>query len=249
VFSEFVPPLSFFREGYTTPIEIVRGAGDGVIFSLIKDRVEAVLGIRHAEEIEASLMQRYNAFAIENQDGISERQIISPPSVPVIASAYREITGVKEKDLESSVLWRGLQAVHSAMRYFKEHDRSKIHTNAMDAFIKERNDSHDLYRAGAAAIANAFAFVHLYHPVIVTQSKLWRTNGSELEPVNQVRFWQIGSSGQPFRWVDIVQLDFFLPYATSLTEYYAEAIVQRGFSFNQPSLSRELLAHLSASAH
>lgn len=169
------------------------------------------------------LLRRYSDFLAHDESGPLSVWI-SPPPVPYITTAYRETSGVKEKEIDNSVLWRAFQSVYSAIEALQHEYLSYVSGYIAQAFDDALSKKRDLWNALSLALACAIGMQTTYHPVIVTRAKLWALEEEDLVEIPLFRFLQVNSLGLPFRWVDVVRADTFPQYSARVTHHYQERL-------------------------
>lgn len=241
VFSDYAAPFDSLRTLYRSPPEMVRGVHEGAILEVVASRLNALIGAPHSETMFERLLDRYQGFL---RDKGVYSLVLLPPESENTASSYREIVGITEKNVDASVLWRAFQSVHSALAFLKEDARKSLCDQAAETLNSARDRNRTFYEAAALAIVNGFAHAYYFHPVLVTESKLWKLTSPGISQVNHFRFWQTDRRGMPFRWIDIVHLDAFQSFAERVGSYYRQALENLGYTNSRQSLSDELYSHL-----
>lgn len=87
--------------------------------------------------------------------------------------------------------------------------------------IAEVVEGADVEDAAFERLLNAASSVDLYHPVIVTDAKLFElTDDEQLLPLTWARVEQTRLASRERRWIDLVDAEAFPEYAASLSAWY-----------------------------
>jgi len=155
------------------------------------------------------------------------RLLVDPLPAPVRSTAFRETNIGSEKDLETSVLWKATQSLNSAVQ-------SDQNERLNNAFQDIRDDTQlavrlrkNVYKVVSESITSKSNSISLYHPVIVTESKLWYLGGKVLVPIQWCRFCQVGI-GSIDRWFDVVSIAHAKSYFHKLTHHYRSQMMRAG---------------------
>lgn len=150
---------------------------------------------------------------------------ISPPGAVSRASAFRETNIGHEKDLDTSVLWRASLALMSAVESLKRNSVKWKLEKIRYAADRAKKDAEELGIEPSGTLAtvfiNALEEVHIFHPIVVIDSMLWKAESAELESLNWCRLKFTISGGSDW-WCDVVQVAHFTDYATAVTKHYVD---------------------------
>ena len=144
---------------------------------------------------------------------------INPPLAPVEATAFRETNIGSDRELESSVLWRGIQSVASAI----DSDIERIRANDIhDLKVAVESAEGDAKRAVEYVVAQLTSQLNsldVFHPIVVLEAPLWVLDSNRLKPVTWCRLhWNAG--GYSERWVDVVSRKEFGSFLERITRHY-----------------------------
>lgn len=240
VVAPFNPP-DFIEYGHASPILSVGASGDAVRDAL-REEIRSTLPI--PDSIEA-----YNRLiALSSTFSMSETILASyvlPPAAEHCGAAFREISGIKEKELDASVLWRSFQSVHSAVDALRSVNEEYIRGAVREAFHEDWQEHKNIYKALCAGFASGYGMVEAYHPLIITYANLWMLRDGELESVDQFRFFQTSHAGVPFRWVDVVNTGALDTFIERTTFHYKEQVEMRAERLDYKSTSLSLFCFLT----
>jgi len=152
---------------------------------------------------------------------------VEPPPAEHIVTAFRETNTDKEKDLENSVLWRGISALRSATSAL-ELACEQWHAGWFaDPELRTADDREALSRFRDIA-TRSLGFVDMFHAVVVLDAGLWLTASHSLKRVPWCRFHQLDHIGSVTWWCDVVQSSAFPAYARVVSAHYAKEFARRG---------------------
>jgi hypothetical protein len=173
----------------------------------------------------AKLVREHIAqVAYENGRSVLSPLMIDPPPFSCQAGAFRETNTQVEKDLESSVLWKGVLALMSATKGLIA---ARLRSRLMTARSFAAANNLSFFSTIASELKDAVRTCDQFHPVFVTDARLWMlvAGGRELSAIPWTRL--ILSSGQvhPHFWLDVVNREHIADYCTTLTQGY-DAILE-----------------------
>jgi hypothetical protein len=143
---------------------------------------------------------------------------VNPPAnVGHIATAFRETNTDKEKDLDSSVLWKAMSSLRAATTALERHyqgwhggwleGRYGKNIKAQKTDVKFR-------------CRRLLGFVDVFHPVIVIEANLWIVGKTSLASIDACRFHQLDSLGSVIWWCDVVHRPSFDSFVKTASEHY-----------------------------
>lgn len=140
--------------------------------------------------------------------------------IEYMSCSFREFLGKNEKELDNSVLWRASQALTSAAAAINESnflDSLSDLEGVVDLAIKKGYSMLDIVLNHLIRDAKG---LHLLHPVVVTDSKLWMTGDGKIDSLKWCRFVQKNFKGHASWWVDVVNYDNCHEYFDKISNYY-----------------------------
>jgi hypothetical protein len=216
-------PDSIPSEIDMTPIISTAGKVVDRIKADLRGELSSRFVVPDAIEAYNRILRRYSAY-LAHEDSGPLSIWISPPRVPYVTTAYRETSGLKQKEIDNSVLWRAFQSVYSAIEALQAGFLLFASGYVGQVFDDALAEKRDVWNAISLALACAVGMQATYHPVIVTHAKLWALDEESLVEIPQFRFLQVNSMGIPFRWVDVVRADTFAQYSAEVTHHYQERL-------------------------
>jgi hypothetical protein len=148
--------------------------------------------------------------------------VADPPPAKHIVTAFRETNTDKEKDLESSVLWRALSTLRSATSAL-ELECERWHSGWFDFPELRTADGRQALSIFLPLATRDLGFVDVFHSVVVLDAGLWLTAPRSLKSVPWCRFHQLDHLGSVTWWCDVVQSSTFPAYAGEVSAYYVKA--------------------------
>jgi hypothetical protein len=145
---------------------------------------------------------------------------IPPLTAPMYASAFRETNIGNEKELDNSVLWRALTALHSAVESIKSSRLNDILGDINRSVKYAPVLGYDSVDEVLDDYERAAQFIDLFHPIVVTESNMWSSTLVDLEEINWCRFVQVRPYGSSYWWADVVRANYFEAYVQNLIKYY-----------------------------
>jgi len=181
-------------------------------------------GLTH-HQVKAVLHGLHDATFLDTDLSVF-KLILSPPNLPMRASAFRETNTATDKELDTSVLWRAGLALSSAISSFKERDLS-FALDSVRAGAKWQVEHRDgtAIEEVLSRYTVATEMINLYHPIVVIDSALWAIKDSKLERIKWCRLEQRTLNGKEDWWCDVVQSDSFQEYVVVLTKHYKEQLL------------------------
>ena len=184
------------------------------------DVVEKLKEVNLPSQSISSIMGQVNPYINLPNGYIRPHKVIIPPfAARYRSTAFRETNIGVEKDLESSVLWKTLQTLDSVLDG-SERDALAFQLSMIEGSLQfAQSTTSDLTNLVREAVLREMDTVHVFHPVIVIQAKLWFYQNSKLQPIDWCRFSRVPQFGDP-DWCDIVSSTAAKSYFTKLTRYY-----------------------------
>lgn len=194
-----------------------------------KNRIRRLLGERnYGREDVIKALHRLDTTAFPGQISRLRGMLVEPPNVEAF-TAFRETNIGTEKDLDNSVLWRAISALDSCTE--------SLLTERMNGFFHdlessiEEHERHgvDKIRALQFSFEDESRFAWLFHPVIVTDARLWamRSNGDLPVELRAARYVRSDGIHGINKWFDVVQRDHFEAYFTAATQHYNRSFSKR----------------------
>lgn len=193
----------------------------------IEDNRNQFIEILHKHRFTVSevsnILQEVSGICYPKNIARVNRLIVKPAPINSNFTAFRETNIGNEKDLESSVFWRAILTLDSCTNSLK---RSKtddlLHAFMMDAVICEEDDGDKM--SAFSWSANEYSrHLWLYHPIVVTDAKLWCSSHGKLVELEAARYVRTDGFHGVDKWFDVVQREHFSEYATRIASYYEKA--------------------------
>lgn len=172
------------------------------------------------DEQAASILKKFERQAYSSKGG---RKFLSVEAHPakVYASAFRETNIGGEKDLDSSVLWKAMQSLSSAVANLKE----QYLNFCLDGWLISEIEMAPALKldqtAAAVEILDLLVrFTKLYHPIVVIDAPLWMVKNGNVQNIEWCRFEQLDTKGESEWWFDVVHSLHFEAFAQELTRHY-----------------------------
>src|ERR1044071_5031686 len=131
---------------------------------------------------------------------------VRPPDAAVHASAFVETNGGTTRELETSVLWRAVQALGSAVASLKAQwiddmvEEIQVH-RIVNEFMGD--EPFDRIREYVVSRDRHHKF---FHPFVFIESPLWVLKGSDLEQTSSIRLQFQNAPPTSLSWVDVVAM-------------------------------------------
>lgn len=139
---------------------------------------------------------------------------LSLPDVDVIAGAFRETNSAQTREIESSVIWKTILSLFSAINAAKAERKSA----AIDWIVAPKEFdlalSDDHIRGIAYFLDSEILSISFFHPVIFTKAKLWLLNEGKLLPVKSARLL-LSNIDHSVKVIDLVDESFAEDYISS----------------------------------
>lgn len=154
---------------------------------------------------------------------------VRPPSETAFTS-FRETNIGKEKELDQSVFWRASRSLRSACQSIREGMQK---SSLAEIAESGRKQGEALPAKKKIDFVTFFAKMHLdrihiLHPIVVTDAKLWVARASKPVQAKWLRFAPHDFAGSPEWWCDVVDSSHFPEYTKRLSNHYARELVDAG---------------------
>jgi hypothetical protein len=152
---------------------------------------------------------------------------VRPPDAAVHASAFVETNGGTTRELETSVLWRAVQALGSAVASLKAQwiddmvEEIQVH-RIVNEFMGD--EPFDRIREYLVSRARHHKF---FHPFVFIESPLWVLKGSDLEQTSSIRLQFQNAPPTSLSWVDVVAMDQAEQTIETVSTYYFESFTRQ----------------------
>lgn len=194
-----------------------------------KNRMRRLLAERHYDREEViHALQHLDRTAFPGQIARLRGMLVEPPLLDAF-TAFRETNIGTQKDLDNSVLWRAVSALDSCTK--------SLLTDRMDNFFQElegsieEHEQHGVDKISALqySFENESRFAWLFHPVVVTDARLWSLCSDGIGPIELPAARYVRSDGihGVNKWFDVVQRDHFDSYLAATTKYYNKSFSKR----------------------
>ena len=148
-------------------------------------------------------------------------------AMPAIQSftAFRETNTSVEKDLDSSVLWRAVSALRSAVSSAKgEMIEGIVGDSRVDMEVARRHKKPFVSRAGT--IDARSASIDFYVPIVAIESRLWSADSHKPVEIEWFRLVENNLLGGSENWTDVVNMAHLNSYVSAVTTYFEHAFAE-----------------------
>lgn len=172
----------------------------------------------------ARALKRIHSSAYPKGESIFAKVIRThaPPAEHRV-SAGREVTAKKER----SPLYDAMQALYATI----DGTANELFVQSLDE-VRDRVVVANARQRSAEAVAagnEETTTLTLFHPVVVTDAKLWlRQDDDDPVEITSCRIEQSRIATTEVRWVDVVHESAFAEYAAEVTRWYAEKLTAAG---------------------
>jgi hypothetical protein len=167
-----------------------------------------------------SLLEKFSKVAYPHDIMRMEKFHIGPISTEYLSSSFRETNIANEKDLDNSVVWRANLGLISMVSSLRDSNIKSIidDINVITeiASINHANPEKDILNE----YENRCRQIDIYHPIIITESKIWSSENNSISEINWCRLTHHIPHEYPAWWVDIVKLDHVDEYLNEITKHY-----------------------------
>lgn len=150
---------------------------------------------------------------------VASELMVDPSEASFSSSAYRETNIGGDRELEASVLWKGMQAALSAMASMK----ARFVEYRLDDIVGPVEWAHRLDRSVRDMVRDeleeALHRVEHYQAVVVIDAKLWALERARLREIPWCRFFLAGTD-HPELWCDVVNRSQAANYFGQITRHY-----------------------------
>jgi hypothetical protein len=150
-----------------------------------------------------------------------------PPAAEYIATTFQEVKPKSDRERETSVLWKAIRSMFSAVEALTEDLTDQLHRRITDDVIVFLDLGEDPMPEAIRGIYVATRSTHLIHPVVVTGSQLYRLADGVPARVDYFRFTEVAASGGILRWCDVVDASAAPEYLKALTHFYVRGFRQK----------------------
>lgn len=153
--------------------------------------------------------------------------MLQPPPSPQAFTAFRETNIGTVKEIDNSVLWRAVTCLDSCTSALRTHRRhSFLDDIHVDIDAHEKEGEHKV-QALLSTFKHYARFAWLYHPVVVTDARLWRLEADGLTELRAARYVRSDGFQAVKKWFDVVQREHFPEYISALSGYYDKEFRRR----------------------
>ncbi|HUW29208.1 MAG TPA: hypothetical protein VMV97_11430 [Sulfuriferula sp.] len=195
-------------------------------YSIHDDR-DRLIDILHKHQYSVSeiskILQKVSRICYPKDIARVNRLIVKPAPVHSNFTAFRETNIGDEKNLESSVFWRAILTLDSCTNSLKRSltdgllDDLKVDATALE---QDDEEKMSVFSWPADEYSRRLS---LYHPIVVTDAKLWCSSHGKLVELEAARYVRTDGFHGVDKWFDVVQREHFSEYATRLATYYEKA--------------------------
>lgn len=198
-------------------------AGDPVQAGWIGYAIERMVHVLReggvGQQLISDLEARLTDLAYPNGTMVARSLMIKPPNAPVYATAFRETNIGSSKELDSSVLWKAIQSLSSAVDSYRQRLDdillSDLGVTLSWAVPEGRSDVADLV---ARNFETSVRSLTLYHPAVVVDARLWVSLEDRLDEVEHARV--VLADTHPARWFDVVTRRYVNQWIRQLAAHY-----------------------------
>lgn len=201
-------------------------AWQGYYATEAREQITEIL-LRHGfEKAEvAPLLKRLTAMCYPRQTARIYRMLVRP--FPLASfTAWRETNLGKDKDLDSSVFWRAVQALDSCVQSLQQ--------DWLDTFLSDLSGAAtlvELYNwdkqfAIESNLKRRSGMGAIYHPIVVTDAQLWLADEGRLREVPYARYVRSGTRFGASKWFDVVSRSSIESYVAGLTQHFDASFKQ-----------------------
>lgn len=148
------------------------------------------------------------------------RLMVRPFSEIHSATSFREMTVSTEKSLENSVLWRAILTLNSVIESMKKEAEDDFVKSILNSGIYALSQDEQNISDFLSSIDDGTKRVSLYHPIVVSNAKLWQNIGGSLQEVGSCRLYLHDTDGEVSKWYDVVNIEYIDDYLKQITQYY-----------------------------
>ena len=156
--------------------------------------------------------------------------VADAPAAPQRATAYRESRGAEARELrddEASVLWRAIQTVFGAVTGIAQSLLEGTMQQLRDDLTIASRWGDDMSEYALEVLDGVISTVVLFHPVVVTDARLFTLEGEEPVEIPWCRVDQERIATYEHRWIDVVNSAAFDEYAEAVTKWYTRAMQKK----------------------
>ncbi len=155
--------------------------------------------------------------------------LIRPSKVKYLSGSFRETNIGSEKELDNSVLWKACQSLWSSIESFVD-KRFQVFLSDLEVEASVARQTKDQESWFELSIDRHSSFASLFHPVVVTEAKLWKLDpsGEEIEQIDSTRLFFRDHYGHTIRWFDVVNIEAFDSWIADTTKQYEDELIERG---------------------
>lgn len=182
---------------------------------------------RVPESVVPELVARLESHAFPRKSGHLLSLAPPPPPSSLVVTAFRETNTDKEKELDTSVLWRAMSGLRSATAALAG-DVTAWHAESFEMLARIPFGSSKFDAAFDAACQTSVRFLDVFHPVVVIDAPLWSTRANrQVQNEQTCRFVQLDPIGQPKWWCDVVHSSAFATFAANTSSHYRRFLSRR----------------------
>jgi hypothetical protein len=145
----------------------------------------------------------------------------APVVPPASVSAFRETNIGIDKELDSSVLWRSVQALASAIASFHEAETVERADEIAFEIQIDLIEGRSPFARVQQELRTLLGFTEYYHPIVITNSQLWLADRGTIDPLGWCRLHLRDKSQMTTGWFDVVHSAALAEYVAELTSAYA----------------------------
>jgi len=179
-------------------------------------------------------MKRFDSALYQDGRLLSRFLMIDPPRSKFSVTAFRELNPKSQRELDASVLWKGVQSLSSALESLSISSTKTMFGYIFAGSVEYAKDYHDTFEDMISWCEIMATTVNIYHPIIIMHCPMWLWNGKELSEVSHVRLLR-RRHGARSDWCDVFQIGAVPEYLAQLTAHY-DQFVPKGLEQLRPHL-------------
>jgi hypothetical protein len=210
-------PRTSWNDGVRTIFGGMDGANSEWIGRHGADVADSLEQARMTPDEIAAIMARF-----KRANGPRNAQHVNlPPPVPQYrAAAVRETNIGVDRELESSVLWKAILAIRSAIEASRKDIIQGQLSDILSHVAHARNLTGNIVDEIWDELRSSVRHIAVFHPIVILESRLWMSTPGQLTEIDVCRFYQHSGELSEF-WCDVVTLRAAPAYLKGVTRHYS----------------------------
>ncbi|HEX8692462.1 MAG TPA: hypothetical protein VF746_08595 [Longimicrobium sp.] len=153
---------------------------------------------------------------------------LSPIRARNVATTFRETNTKTDKEMDSSVIWKALSSLNSAISALTTMEiADAVKFSAI--FLKlQVSSGTDSATAVKGALDLGVSERSVYHPILVVEAPIWTLEHDQLVPAEHVRLVQQRAARGAIGWIDIVAATYAETFLRNVTTHYRRLLKKAG---------------------